>query len=345
MKALSLESYNNFSYIDVPDPDFGDNDVLIRVNSCGICGSDVHGMDGSSGRRIPPIIMGHEAAGTVESVGSNVSNWKPGDRVTFDSTIYCGECKFCDLQQVNLCEDRRVIGVSPGTYRQHGAFAEFVSIPARILYRLPDNVPFEEAAFVEPVSIALHGVNRIPRVKSKSAVVIGSGMIGLLVIQALKLRGASNIIAVDLDEKKLKKAIELGANYGLLSNENTVSSIHEITGGGADIALEVVGMTPTLNLAIESTRKGGNIGLIGNIEAKTDFPLQSVVTRELTLYGSCSSNGEYEEALNLISKGEIKVRELISSIAPLSSGAEWFSKLYNSSEDMLKVILKPDNEL
>ena len=149
MKALTLESYNNFSYNDVPDPVYGDDDVLIRVNSCGICGSDIHGMDGSSGRRIPPIIMGHEASGTIESVGKNVHSWKSGDRVTFDSTIYCGKCDYCNNGQVNLCENRRVIGVSPGSYKQNGAFAELVSIPARILYKLPDSLSFEEAAFVE----------------------------------------------------------------------------------------------------------------------------------------------------------------------------------------------------
>ena len=233
MKALTLESYNNFSYNDVPDPVYGDDDVLIRVNSCGICGSDIHGMDGSSGRRIPPIIMGHEASGTIESVGKNVHTWKSGDRVTFDSTIYCGKCDYCNNGQVNLCENRRVIGVSPGSYKQNGAFAELVSIPARILYKLPDSLSFEEAAFVEPVSIALHGVKRIPNVKSKTAVVIGAGMIGLLVIQALKISGAYKVIAVDLDEAKLLKAKELGADEALLSNEETVTKIHHITNGGA----------------------------------------------------------------------------------------------------------------
>ena len=345
MKALTLESYNNFSYNDVPDPVCGDDDVLIRVNSCGICGSDIHGMDGSSGRRIPPIIMGHEAAGTIESVGKNVHSWKSGDRVTFDSTIYCGKCDYCDIGHVNLCENRRVIGVSPGPYKQNGAFAELVVIPARILYKLPDSLSFEEAAFVEPVSIALHGVKRIPDVKSKTAVVIGAGMIGLLVIQALKFSGVSRVIAVDLDEAKLDKAKELGADEVLLSNEETVTKIHQLTNGGADVTVEVVGMSATLNLAIQSTSKGGSISLIGNIEPKTEFPLQAVVTQELTLYGSCSSNGEYEEALNLIANGKIRVRELITCIAPLSSGAEMFSKLYNSEEEMFKVILRPDNEL
>jgi len=345
MKALTLEAYNQLSYGDAPNPEFGTTDVLIRVNACGICGSDIHGMDGSTGRRIPPIIMGHEAAGTISSVGSEVTEWEIGDRVTFDSTIYCGSCKYCDAGKVNLCENRKVLGVSPGEYRQHGAFAEYVSVPERILYKIPDNLSFEEAAFVEPVSIALHGVNRTPVKDGDTAVVIGSGMIGLLVIQALRIKGASKIIAVDIDPEKIKAALKVGADHGINSNEKTIEEIKALTQNGADIAMEVVGMSPTLNLAIESVRKGGSIGIIGNIQNKTEFPLQSVVTRELTIYGSCASECEYSESLELIANGSIKVRDMITAIAPLSEGAEWFKRLYDGKEDMLKVILRPDSEI
>src|SRR5438874_6870401 len=160
MKALVLKDYKKFSYEDVPAPEAGPKDVLVAVKACGICGSDVHGMDGSTGRRQPPIIMGHEAAGVIESVGSGVRDWLPGARVTFDSTIYCGECEFCRRGEINLCEHRRVLGVSCDEYRQHGAFAEFVVAPQRILYRLPKDVPFEHASLVEPFSIALHAINR-----------------------------------------------------------------------------------------------------------------------------------------------------------------------------------------
>src|SRR5512138_3797227 len=137
MKALILKDYNKFNYEEVPVPDYGVNDLLVQVKACAICGSDVHGMDGSSGRRIPPIIMGHEAAGEIAEFGNAVNGWRKGDRITFDSTISCGECWFCKRGEVNLCENRRVLGVSCGDYRRHGAFAEFVAVPQRILYRLP----------------------------------------------------------------------------------------------------------------------------------------------------------------------------------------------------------------
>src|SRR5690242_18449881 len=160
MKALVLEDYKRFAYEDVPTPTPGNRDVLVAVKACGICGSDVHGMDGSTGRRRPPIIMGHEASGVVAQIGKNVNGWKEGDRVTFDSTIYCGECDFCRRGEINLCERRRVLGVSCEDYRQDGAFAEFLPVPQRVLYRLPSDVPFDHAALIEPFAIALHAVRR-----------------------------------------------------------------------------------------------------------------------------------------------------------------------------------------
>ena len=182
MKALTLEAYNKFTYGDSPAPTLNPGDVMIRVKACGICGSDIHGMDGSSGRRIPPIIMGHEAAGSIAQVAAEVTDWTVGDRVTFDSTIYCGQCEYCKAGSVNLCDDRRVMGVSPGDYRQHGAFAELVAVPARILHKLPENLSYEEASLVEPVSIALHAVNRMPLREGQTAVVVDKPRESFLIV-------------------------------------------------------------------------------------------------------------------------------------------------------------------
>src|ERR1700722_12796280 len=154
MKALLLARYNQLVVEDLPPPVPGPGELLIRVAACGICGSDVHGYDGSSGRRIPPIVMGHEAAGTVEAAGADTSGFRAGDRVTFDSTVYCGVCEFCRTGDVNLCNNRQVLGVSCGEYRRSGAFAEFVTVPAHIVYHLPPGLSFEEAAMLEAVSVA-----------------------------------------------------------------------------------------------------------------------------------------------------------------------------------------------
>lgn len=346
MKALTLVAYNQFEYGDAAAPEVGENDVLIAVKACGICGSDVHGMDGSSGRRIPPVIMGHEAAGEIVEVGevARERGWKAGDRVTFDSTVYCGKCASCREGRVNLCPERRVLGVSCGDYRQHGAYADLVCVPQHICYPLPDGLSFAHAAFAEPVAIALHAVNRVPTGPGTSVVVVGAGMIGMLVVQALRLRGCDPVVVVDLDDRKLAKAAGLGAAEGFNASDPAVlDKIRAVVGeDGADLAMEVVGISPTLQLAVRAVRKGGAVGLVGNLAAEAALPLQAVVTRELSLFGSCSCAGEYPEALRCIADGSIRVEPLISAVAPLSEGAAWFARLQKGEEELLKVILQPD---
>ncbi len=334
MKALILTDRSTFVFDDAPSPEPGTQDVLVAVRACGICGSDVHGMDGSTGRRRPPIIMGHEAAGTIAQVGAAVTAWKPGDRVTFDSTIYCGRCDYCREGRINLCDNRRVLGVSCEEYRQHGAFAEYVAIPQRILHRLPDRLPFEQAAFVEPLSIAVHAARRSGVERGDTAVVVGAGMIGLLQIQVLHAIGCSRIVAVDLAEEKLQMAARLGAT----ETANTRECRGEFA---ADHAFEAVGLTATVDLAMRSVRKGGSITLIGNVSPKIEWPLQLAVTRELTIYGSCASAGEYPQCLDLMASGAVDVKPLISSVAPLADGAAWFDRLHNKEAGLLKVILAP----
>jgi L-iditol 2-dehydrogenase len=343
MKALVLEDYHHLVYKDVPEPHLGPEDVLVRVKACGICGSDIHGLDGSSGRRIPPLIMGHEASGVIARVGSQITGWREGERVTFDSTVYCGTCHFCRQGAINLCDNRRVLGVSCDDYRQNGAFAEFVAVPARILYRLPEGLSFEQAAMVEGLSIAVHAVERTPISLNDTAVVVGSGMIGLLVIQVLRATGCGRIIAVDLDPVRLELALQLGADEGFKSDEvDVVAQVHERTAGrGADVSFEVAGLEPTLKLAIQCLRKGGSATLVGNLSPTTDFLFQWVVTRELTLYGSCASRGEYPACLDMMARGAINVDAMISALAPLAEGVSWFRRLYDGEPGLLKVILTP----
>src|SRR3981081_227854 len=211
MKGLLLKQYMELEVTDLPQPEIGPGDVLVRVRACGICGSDVHGLDGRTGRRIPPLVMGHEAAGEVVECGANVTDLRPGDRVTFDSTVYCGRCFHCARGEVNLCDNREVLGVSPGPYRRHGAFAEYVAVPRRIMYRLPENLSYEQAALIEAVSVGVHAVNLTPIVLGDVAVVVGSGMIGLATIQAVRHAGAARVIVVDPDDGRLALARSLGA--------------------------------------------------------------------------------------------------------------------------------------
>jgi L-iditol 2-dehydrogenase len=343
MKALILKDYKQFDWEEVPEPTCEQEDVLIAVKACGICGSDVHGMDGSTGRRRPPIIMGHEAAGIIAKVGKSVTAWKTGDRVTFDSTVYCGRCGFCRQGRINLCDNRRVLGVSCEEYRQNGAFAEFVAVPRHILYRLPEGLPFEHAAMVEPLSIAVHAVRRARVDLNDTAVVVGAGIIGLLLIQALHVAGCSRIIAVDVASDKLAVASKLGATEMINSTDgNAVGEILQLTGGsGADHSFEAVGVDVTVDLAMRSVRKGGTVTLVGNVAPKVEWPLQIAVTRELTIHGSCASSGEYPACLDLMAREAIQVKSLISAVAPLAEGATWFDRLYRKEPGLLKVVLAP----
>ena len=343
MKALVLVESNQFSYREMPLPEIGEEEVLIAVKACGICGSDVHGMDGSSGRRMPPLIMGHEASGIIEKAGVKVSGWEIGDRVTFDSTVYCGLCHFCRRGEINLCDDRQVLGVSCEDYCRHGAFAEYVAVPQHILYRLPETITFEQAAMVEPLSVAVHAVKRTSISSNDTAVVVGAGMIGLLVVQALRAAGCGQVIAVDIDSQRLESAGTLGADLGLNSEtDDVVAEVLQRTNDrGADVTFEIVGISDTMQTAIESLRKGGSLMLVGNITPEVTLPLQSVVTRELTLLGSCASQGEYPACLELMASGAVNVDPLISATAPLAEGAKWFQRLYDNQEGLLKVILTP----
>jgi L-iditol 2-dehydrogenase len=343
MKALLLVDKEKLQMIEMEAPAIGADELLVRVKACGICGSDVHGYDGSTGRRVPPIVMGHEAAGVVEEVGSGVRAFSAGDRITFDSTVYCGKCDFCRIGRINLCDNRRVLGVSCGEYRRHGCFADYVAIPQHIAYKLPDGLSFEHAAMVEAVSIALHAVNRAKPTMGDSVVVVGAGMIGQLIVQALRAAGCGKVIALDLDESRLARARQFGADYTFRARApDVVEQIKALTGGsGAHMVFEAVGAGASFATSIAAVRKGGNVVLVGNVSPKVEMPLQAVVTRELTLLGSCASSGEYPACLELMNRGTIDVRSLISAVAPLEQGAEWFGRLHGGEAGLMKVILAP----
>ena len=343
MKALVLEAYKKFVYQDVPSPRITNADeVLIRIKATGICGSDVHGMDGSTGRRQPPIIMGHEASGIIEEVGLGVKSYRVGDRVTFDSTIWCGECFYCRRGEVNLCDNRRVLGVSCDEYRRDGAFAEYVVVPQHILYPLPDAVDFTEAALTEPLAVAAHAAAITPCGLNDSIVVVGAGLIGLLLIQVLRATSSGKIVALDVDNGKLDLALKFGADATFDAVDPlTPQALREMTAGrGADRAFEAVGASAPIATAVACVRKGGSVTLIGNASPKIELPLQSVVTRQIALLGSCAIAGEYAIALDLMSRKKVDVRALVSATPPLAEGASWLQRLYNREPGLMKVVMQ-----
>ncbi len=347
MKALLLTAPSTLAITDLetPEPDAGE--VRVRIAACGICGSDVHGYTGSTGRRIPPLVMGHEAAGIIDAVGQNVSGQMIGQRVALDSTVFCGECEFCCYGKENLCTHRQVLGVSCDAYRRQGCFAEYAIVPEMCVYPLPDQMGFVAASLLEPLTIGLQAVrlgNAGPA--TRSAVVIGAGTIGLAIIVALKSYGVQRIAAVDLDASRLKEATEFGADAVFEADKTTAKQLAEWGASsadtdGADLVLEAVGAAASVETAIHAVTRGGSVVLVGNVSPVVELPLQTVVTRQIRLQGSCASAGCYPEAIELAASGAVDLSRFVSRVAPLDDGVAWFERLHNREPGLLKVVLQP----
>ncbi|RLS34412.1 MAG: galactitol-1-phosphate 5-dehydrogenase [Planctomycetota bacterium] len=347
MKVLLLTAPSVLEFTDMEAPLPGPGEVRIRVAACGICGSDVHGLNGSTGRRIPPLVMGHEAAGIVESVGGGVVDLPIGTRVALDSTAFCGSCDHCRAGRENLCSSRQVLGVSCGQYRRHGCFAEFVVVPRRIVYPIPDQLDFVAAALLEPLTIALHAVHLADvGPTTRSAVVVGAGPIGLACVASLRAYGVPRIAAVDLDEGRLSQARSLGATETFLAGDDAGAQAAKWGTStpdtdGADVVFEAVGASAPVRTAIEAATRGGTVVLVGNVSQLIEMPLQLVVTRQLRLQGSCSSAGSYPEAIRLVAEGRVDLSCFVSKVAPLSEGVDWFHRLHDREQGLVKVVLKP----
>lgn len=347
MKALLLTSPSTLTLTEIDTPEPGVGEVRIQIAACGICGSDVHGYTGSTGRRIPPLVMGHEAAGIIDAVGQNVSGQMIGQRVALDSTVFCGECEFCCNGKENLCTHRQVLGVSCDAYLRQGCFAEYAIVPERCVYPLPDRMSFVAASLLEPLTIGLQAV-RLGSAgpTTRSAIVVGAGTIGLATIVALKSYGVQRIAAVDLDASRLKEAREFGADAVFEADQTTAKQLAEWGASsadtdGADLVLEAVGAAASVGTAIHAVTRGGTVVLVGNVSPVVELPLQTVVTRQIRLQGSCASAGCYLEAIELAASGSVDLSRFVSRVAPLDDGVAWFERLHNREPGLLKVVLQP----
>jgi len=343
LKALVYTKPYCFEYSDFPEPKADDNDVLIRVKACGICGSDVQGSRGKTGRRIPPLIMGHEAAGVVEDTGKNVKDFEKGQRVCFDSTVYCNQCEPCRTGFFNRCEHRQVLGVSTPDFKRHGAFAEYVAVPQWIVSKIPDNLSFTHASLLEPVSIGMHAANRAPLSNKDTVVVIGAGTIGLFILQAARLKGARKIFVSDINDFRLDVAKKLGADKIINPEKSDLKEIiFEQTGNkGVNVSFEAVGYASTFHDAVSVAKMGGHLVAVGNLEKIAEFDLQQFIASELTFTGSYASSGEFRDCIGLVASGKINVEPLISDVMPLKDGPQAFERLLKAEENLLKIVLEP----
>ncbi len=327
MKALVYEGPYEMKLKEVPAPTAGPNEVVIDVKAVGICGSDVHGYTGSTGRRTAPMIMGHEFSGVISSVGAGVTAAKVDDAVVATPMF-----------PFNNIGQRKVLGV----FSTNGAYADQVVVHESMLLPKPDHVTWQQAAMCEPLSIALHALSRTPVTEGSTVVVVGAGTIGMLAMLAARLKGAGKVIITDMSQHRLEMAEEMGADLTInIKEQDPVQTTLDYTNGvGVDCAIEAVGITPAVQQAHKMTRNGGHITWIGNSAKMIEVDMQEVVTRELTVAGTYGFQAEFPEALAAIASGKINVDAMIEKVAPLSEGPQIMDDLARGKIDLVKAVLE-----
>lgn len=338
MKALVYEGAWQMPLREVPTPAPAPGELLVQVRAVGICGSDVHGYMGTTGRRTPPIIMGHEVSGVVVENGGETTRFRPGDRVVIQPLLTCGVCPNCRSNHSNICLNRGGLGMT-----RHGAYAEWVSVPESMLHALPDELDWEQGAMVEPLAVALRAVNLTPLSLMDSVIIIGAGPIGLLTLVAARLKGAGVVIMTDLSPHRLELARSLGADVTInVGDSDPLAIVQDHTGGlGASAVIEAVGINATVQQSLALARSGGHITWIGNSQPEVTVNMQSIVTRELTIRGAYGFNDEFTAAIEALRCGRVDIRPLIEKRAPLEAGVELVHSLATGTLDAAKVILNP----
>lgn len=338
MKALMYMGPRNMPIVEVDEPFPSDNEVKIAVKYVGICGSDLHGYTGESQRRIPPMIMGHEFSGSVVAAGKNVKRFKTGDRVTVQPVTYCGECEYCKQGLVNICANRRGLGVMD----VNGCFAEYICMEERYVYPLADTISYEAGAMIEPLSVAYHAIAQVMPIKDKTMLIVGSGTIGLLILKLAKYFGARTVAVTDLNQDRLDVAKELGAD--MIINQKTQDLDKTLSAAGIrdtiDIAVECVGITPTAELTVEYVRIKGLVLWVGNAAKTVSINMPQIVTRELVIKGTYAfTENDFSAALGILAEGVFDISGLITSIVPMTETVTSFETLLKSDGKDIKILV------
>lgn len=336
MKALVYYGTQDMRVSEIEDPQVKEGEVLIKVEACGICGSDVHGYLGITGRRIPPMVMGHEFTGTVSALGEGIEDVSLGDRVVVYPARFCGRCDFCKVGLTNLCVNRTIFGVM----NVNGAMAEYVSVPKENILKLPENIDFVKGTFLEPLSVAYRAVKTAGDILNRNILIVGAGTIGLLILQIVRLGGARTVVITDINDARLEIARRLGVNLTLNPDrEDIKASISESIPDGIDLAFEAVGSESTVNQALTALKNRGTCIFVGNSVKNITIDMQNIVTRELRILGTYTYTlGEFRESISLLEK--IDVETMLSKVVPLEEGPEVFRELIRKDSNLLKVVLK-----
>ncbi|QBP19019.1 zinc-dependent alcohol dehydrogenase family protein [Acetilactobacillus jinshanensis] len=315
MKALVLTGVKQLKVEDIPVPKTKDNEVLIHSYYAGICGTDFglyNGLPGSA-PAVPPIVLGHEAAGVVAKVGKNVKGFKKGDRVTMDPNCYCGHCRYCHIGIPEMCDNLSAVGVT-----RNGGLEQYFTAPATNVYHVPANVPLKDAATTEPVSCALHGVKLIHTSPYQRALVIGDGFEGLLFCQILKAYGVRSVTLVGRHDDKLaeeKKAV--GADRVINATKEKIPAKYDVT-------VDAVGLPQTQEAAVNATVKGAQVILFGVGKPNQHFSMNTykVYQKELTVHGSFINPNAFVDSLALLSTGKVKVAPIVKNVLKLDEVAD-----------------------
>ena len=331
-----------FEERDIPQPK--DNEVLVQLEYVGICGSDLHYYEtGAIGDYVvkPPFVLGHEPGGTVVEVGKNVKHLKAGDRVALEPGRTCGHCEFCKEGKYNLCPDVVFFATPP----VDGVFQEYVAHEADLCFKLPDNVSTLEGALIEPLAVGFHAAIQGDAHLGQKAVVMGAGCIGLVSMMALKARGVSEVYVVDIMEKRLEKALELGA-AGVINGakEDVVQKVNEITNGrGMDLVIETAGTEITTRQAIQIARKGSNIVLVGYSKTgEMTLPMSLVLDKELTFKTVFRYRHIYPMAIEAVAAGKVDLKGIVTDIFTLDEAQKAMDYSVNNKADIVKAVIKKE---
>lgn len=338
MKSLLYQGPRKLELVDCKAPVPGAGEVLLAVKACGICGSDVHGYLGITGRRIPGVAMGHEFSAVVAGLDEGVKDYNIGDRVVVQPIDACWECTYCREGNNNLCSQRSLIGV----LEVQGAMAEYICVPERLLVPLADSCTFEIGALAEPLTVAYAAVNKIDDYSGKTVLIVGAGMIGLCILEMLKFKKPERIIISDLSNKRLQRAKRRGADEIINPMEQDyIQALSDLTDGEmCDISIEAVGVEAAVNQSIRALKKNGKTIWAGLSQKEIKINMHDVVVPQCTIIGSMNyTHREFTEVVELLAAGKIQTDGLITTYIYLDEAADMFEKIHEKPDDYLKVII------
>ena len=340
MKALRYLGPGQLAVQEVPAPTISENEVLVKVMACGICGSDVHGYLGLTGRRTAPMTMGHEFSGQIVESGSLARTFNKGDKVVVQPLNFCGECANCRQGNTNMCLNGKLFGVMA----IDGAMAELIAVPGKLLFKLPEGCSYDEGAMAEPFAVAFGAIKKAGSLKNKKVLIVGAGTIGLCILELVKLQNPEQIIVSDLSDVRLKLARELGADRTINpGKEEYLDGVTRFTGGTmVDVSIEAVGVAATVNQAIKSLKKMGTCLWVGNSAREIEINMQEVVTRALKICGTyIYTHGEFGEVIDIMGAGGVKAERLISKTVSLQEAPDAFKALHGQPDSFIKILINP----